>query len=88
MTPCRKLNSPESDGALQRHLDGRLLHTIFTIWTGSPGDCAAAEVSLYWGVEKEMVLQAASATDRSPALITDDGPNFLGLLGIAFLSCS
>uniref|UniRef100_A0A2D4NWQ0 Uncharacterized protein n=1 Tax=Micrurus surinamensis TaxID=129470 RepID=A0A2D4NWQ0_MICSU len=49
VTPGGKLDSPKSNGALQRHLNGCLLHTIFAIWTWSSRDCAAAEVPFDFG---------------------------------------
>lgn len=43
----RQLDASECDGALQRNLDGRLLHAVLSIETRGPGDGATAEVALY-----------------------------------------
>lgn len=49
MAPGWELNPPEGDGALEGHLDGRLLHAVLAVGPRSPRDGPAAEVALDWG---------------------------------------
>lgn len=47
MASGRELDPAEGDGALERHLDGRLLHAILSVGPRGARDGAAAEVPLY-----------------------------------------
>jgi hypothetical protein len=49
MAAGRELDSAEGDGALQGHLDGRLLHPILSIGPRGARDGATTEVPLYLG---------------------------------------
>lgn len=40
----RQLYAPKSDGTLERHPDGRLLHAVLSVEPGGPGNGTAAEV--------------------------------------------
>lgn len=42
-----QLNSSECDWTFKRHFDCCLLHAVLAVQTRSPGDGAAAEISLY-----------------------------------------
>lgn len=53
VTPGWKLDPPEGDRALEGHLDGRLLHAVFTIGPRCPWDGPTAEVALDWEGEGE-----------------------------------
>lgn len=48
VAPGRELNPPEGDGALEGHLDGRLLHSVLAVGPWGPRDGPAAEVALDW----------------------------------------
>lgn len=48
MASGRELDPAEGDGALEGHLDGRLLHPILSVEPRGAGDGATAEVPLYW----------------------------------------
>lgn len=41
-----QLDSSERDRAFERDFDRRLLHAVLAVQAGSPGDGAAAEISL------------------------------------------
>lgn len=49
VTTCGQLDAPEGDGALEGHLNGRLLHTILTVGSRGAGDGATAKVPLDCG---------------------------------------
>lgn len=48
VTAGGELDPAEGDGALEGHLDGRLLHPVLAVGPRRAGDGAAAEVALYW----------------------------------------
>ncbi len=49
VAPGRKLDASEGDRTLERHLDGRLFHTILAVKAGSSWDGTATEVPLNYG---------------------------------------
>ncbi len=49
VAPGRKLDASEGDRTLERHLDGRLFHTILAVKAGCSWDGAATEVPLNYG---------------------------------------
>ncbi len=49
VAPGRKLDASEGDRTLERHLDGRLFHTILAVNAGCSWDGAATEVPLNYG---------------------------------------
>lgn len=77
VTSGRELDPAEGDGALEGHLDGRLLHPILSVGPRGAGDGAAAEVPLYChgqgkgGPEQSQGLGGAPA--RAGTALRDTG---------------
>jgi hypothetical protein len=70
MAAGRELDSAEGDGALQGHLDGRLLHPILSIGPRGARDGATTEVPLYWHGEGKGLSKVPSPGNMTTAPLT------------------